>query len=430
MDLGRVECLIVGAGVIGLAIARRLAISGHAPLVVEKAGRIGSATSSRNSEIIHAGLYYPPGSLKARLCIAGRDALYDYCEANSVPHLQIGKLIVATQSADMACLHAITRNAEESGAGRLAWLGSDDVRRREPALKAEAALWSPRTGIVDSHALMLALQGEAEASGAQIVLNTKAMRATPEANGFTVEFADSGRIRTRILINTAGLSAPDFNVEGLVSPKYHFAKGSYFTLDGKAPFSSLIYPVPPEGGLGMHLTLDMAGQARLGPDIEWVDHIDYPVDPARKPLFVEAVRRWWPELDADRLQPGYAGVRPKLSGPGEPPADFAIESAGHHGLPGLVQLFGIESPGLTACLSIADEVAKRLKTDDITVQTLSRVADHGKGRACPQTRLAQILSSSITMRADISRSVCGRWRPRPNPVFAVSSSITAPEMVM
>ena len=366
MDLGRVDCLIVGAGVIGLAIARRLSNAGHTPLVVEKADRIGSATSSRNSEVIHAGLYYPPGSLKARLCIAGRDALYDYCEANNVPHRQIGKLIVATQSADLARLNAIADNAEESGAGALDWLAAGDVRRREPDLDAQAALWSPRTGIVDSHALMLALQGEAEACGAQIVLNTKAKRASPEANGFTVEFADGGYLRTRILINAAGLSAPDFNVEGLASPEYHFAKGSYFTLDGKAPFSSLIYPVPPEGGLGIHLTLDMAGQARLGPDIEWVDHIDYPVDPARKPLFVEAVRRWWPEFDADRLQPGYAGVRPKLSGPGESAADFAIESADAHGLPGLVQLFGIESPGLTACLAIADEVAKRLKTDDIT----------------------------------------------------------------
>jgi L-2-hydroxyglutarate oxidase LhgO len=366
MDLGRVDSLIVGAGVIGLAIARRLAIAGLSPLVVEKAGCIGSETSSRNSEVIHAGLYYPSGSLKARLCVAGRNALYAYCESRNVPHRQIGKLIVATQPQDVPRLNAIAANAEASGAGALDWLDANDAARREPALRAEAALWSPRTGIVDSHALMLALQGDAEARGAQIVLNVTAQCATTETNGFAVKFADGSRIRTRVLINAAGLHAPGFRIGGVSSPDYHFAKGSYFTLDGKAPFSHLIYPVPPEGGLGIHLSLDMSGQARFGPDIEWVEDIDYPVDPARKPLFVEAVKRWWPEVDADRLQPGYAGVRPKLSGPGDAQADFAIEGAETHGLPGLIQLYGIESPGLTACLAIADEVANRLKTDDIT----------------------------------------------------------------
>jgi len=366
MDLGRVDSLIVGAGVIGLAIARRLAIAGLSPLIVEKAGRIGSETSSRNSEVIHAGLYYPPGSLKARLCVAGREALYAYCESRHVPHRQIGKLIVATQAQDIPRLHAIATNAEASGAGALDWLDASNIRRLEPALTAEAALWSPQTGIVDSHALMLALQGEAEANGAQIAFNTEASRAVAESDGFAVIFADGSRIRTRILINAAGLQAPGFKVEGVAPPDYHFAKGSYFTLDGTAPFSHLIYPVPPEGGLGIHLTLDMAGQARFGPDIEWVDHIDYAVDPARKTLFVEAVKRWWPGLEANRLQPGYAGVRPKLSGPGDAAADFRIDSAVDHGLPGLVQLFGVESPGLTACLAIADAVANRLKTDDIT----------------------------------------------------------------
>jgi L-2-hydroxyglutarate oxidase LhgO len=366
MDLGRVDSLVIGAGVIGLAIARRLAIAGLSPLVVEKADRVGSETSARNSEVIHAGLYYPPGSLKARLCIDGRDALYAYCRSRNVPHRQIGKLVVATQTPDIPRLNAIAANAEASGAGALDWLDTNDVRRREPALAAEAALWSPQTGIVDSHALMLSLQADAEAQGAQIVLNSRALHATPEARGFVVEFADGNRIRTHILVNAAGLHAPEFRVEGLESPACHFAKGSYFTLDGKAPFSHLIYPVPPEGGLGIHLTLDMAGQGRFGPDIEWTEEIDYRVDIARKPLFVEAVKRWWPGLDPGRLQPGYAGVRPKLAGPGSPPADFAILSAKSHGLPGLVQLFGIESPGLTACLAIADEVANRLKTDDIT----------------------------------------------------------------
>lgn len=366
MVLGRVDSLIVGAGVIGLAISRRLAHAGLTPLVIEKADRIGSETSSRNSEVIHAGLYYPPDSLKARLCVAGRDALHAYCVDNGIPHRQIGKLIVATNTDDIPRLSDIAANADASSAGALDWLEASDVRRREPALRAEAALFSPRTGIIDSHALMLTLQGEAEAKGAQFAFNTQALRVYPETDGFTVEFADGNRIQTAILINAAGLYAPNIRIDGLTPPTYHFAKGSYYTFDGKAPFSHLVYPIPPAGGLGIHLTLDMAGQARFGPDIEWVDKLDYAVDPTRKSLFVEAVKQWWPELAAGRLQPGYAGVRPKLSGPGESAADFAIESADAHGLPGLVQLFGIESPGLTACLAIADEVAKRLKTDDIT----------------------------------------------------------------
>ena len=366
MVIGRVDSLIVGAGVIGLAIARRLAMAGFSPLVVDQADRVGSETSSRNSEVIHAGLYYPPGRLKARLCVSGREALYAYCETNGIPHCQIGKLIVATTTDDVSHLTEIAANAEASEAGPLEWLDAKDVRRNEPALQAEAALFSPRTGIIDSHALMLAIQGEAEASGAQIVLNTQALRALPETNGFHVEFADGSCIKTRVLINAAGLDAPGFTVEGLDPPHYRFAKGSYFTHDGKVPFSHLIYPIPPEGGLGIHLTLDMAGQARFGPDIEWADKRDYAVDPARKTSFAEAIQRWWPSLDTARLQPGYSGFRPKLSGPGDPAADFTIESAETNSLPGLIQLFGIESPGLTACLGIADEVAKRLKTDDIT----------------------------------------------------------------
>nr|WP_233347481.1 NAD(P)/FAD-dependent oxidoreductase [Hyphobacterium indicum] len=366
MEIGRVECLVVGAGVIGLAIARRLARGGQPPLVVEKAGCIGSETSSRNSEVIHAGLYYPPDSLKARLCVEGREALYAYCETNSIPHRQIGKLIIAGAAHEIPRLEAIAENAQASGAGRLERLDLADIRRREPALRAEAALFSPRTGIIDSHALMLTLQGEAEAHGAQVVFNTRAVRAIPEADGYAVEFADGSWLKTRTLVNSAGLFARDFRVEGLLPPALHLAKGSYFTLDGRSPFSHLIYPIPPEGGLGIHLTLDLAGQARFGPDVEWVDEIDYAVEPGRRLAFAESVQAWWPALDPDRLQPGYSGIRPKRSGPGTPPADFAIEGAETHGLPGLVQLFGMESPGLTACLAVADAVAKRLETDDIT----------------------------------------------------------------
>ncbi len=213
---------------------------------------------------------------------------------------------------------------------------------------------------------MLTLQGEAEAHGAQVVFNTRAVRAIPEADGYAVEFADGSWLKTRTLVNSAGLFARDFRVQGLLPPALHLAKGSYFTLDGRSPFSHLIYPIPPEGGLGIHLTLDLAGQARFGPDVEWVDEIDYAVDPGRRLAFAESVQAWWPALDPDRLQPGYSGIRPKRSGPGTPPADFAIEGAETHGLPGLVQLFGMESPGLTACLAVADAVAKRLETDDIT----------------------------------------------------------------
>lgn len=367
-----VDCIVAGAGVVGLAVARALAGRGHEVLVLEAADAIGTGTSSRNSEVIHAGLYYPPGSLKAELCVAGRAMLYGYCAERGIAHRRCGKLIVATGAGQEQALAAIADNARASGAGELRQLTAAEVRALEPALFCTAALLSPQTGIVDSHALMLSLLGDAEAAGAMLGLNTEIVSGRIEADRIvlTTRNAQGGdifEIATRRLVNAAGLGAVALAgaLDGLdprFVPALRCAKGNYFSVAGRAPFRHLIYPVPEPGGLGIHLTLDLNGIARFGPDVEWVDGLDYAVDPARAERFYGAIRTYWPGLPDDALQPAYSGIRPKLSGPGEANADFVIQGPKAHGIAGLVNLFGIESPGLTSCLAIAGRVAESLET--------------------------------------------------------------------
>ncbi len=358
-----IDCVVIGAGVVGLAVARALAMSGREVVVLEAADAIGTGTSSRNSEVIHAGIYYPQGSLKARLCVAGKEALYAYCASHGVPHRRCGKLIVATTPAQVATLESIRAKASANGVDDLRLLDRDGVARLEPEVQAAAALLSPSTGIVDSHALMLALQGDAEAAGAMVAFVTPVLggRATAEGLELHIGGTEPGTWRARTVINSAGLHAQALAgaIEGLAPahvPPTFYAKGNYFTLSGRASFSHLIYPVPESAGLGVHLTLDLNGQARFGPDVEWIPHIHYPVDPARGDAFYTAVRKYWPGLRDGALQPDYAGIRPKLGGPDVAASDFVIEGPAMHGVPGLVNLFGIESPGLTASLAIADHV--------------------------------------------------------------------------
>ena len=367
----RIEAVVVGAGVIGLAVARRLAMAGLEVLVLEREDAIGTGTSSRSSEVIHAGIYYPPGSLKARTCIEGRDFLYRYCAERGIPHRRCGKLVVATQEAQLPRLEAIRANAEASGVHDLEWWDRARVARAEPALRAVAALWSPATGILDSHALMLSYQGEAEAHGAVVAFRSPLLSARVVEEGFLLEVggAEPLTLQCRYLVNAAGLHAPDLarRITGLDPakvPRGWLCKGSYFVLAGPSPFRHLVYPVPEEAGLGIHVTLDLAGRCRFGPDTEWVDRIDCHVDPAHASRFVEAIRRYWPDLPEDALEPGYAGIRPKIVPPGAPPADFQVQGPEAHGVPGLVNLFGIESPGLTASAPIADLVARRLGPGD------------------------------------------------------------------
>jgi len=358
-----VDCIVIGAGVVGLAIARRLGQMGQETLILEREAHFGTITSSRNSEVIHAGIYYPKGSAKARLCLQGKHQLYDYCDRHGVPYRRCGKLIVATDDAQHADLMRIRGAAADNGVTDLRWLERDEALAREPALHCTAALLSPSTGIIDSHAYMLSLLGQAEDGGATLAALSPVtrLRADPDGIALWVEGEDEPLLKARCVINSAGIDAPAIAacVEGLAEshrPQAYYAKGSYFTLAGRAPFSQLVYPVPEPGGLGVHLTLDLAGQARFGPDVEWVDSPDYSVDIRRADRFYAAIRRYWPGLKDDSLAPGYAGIRPKISGPGQPAADFEIVGPATHGVAGLVNLFGIESPGLTASLAIADEV--------------------------------------------------------------------------
>ncbi|PBB16716.1 NAD(P)/FAD-dependent oxidoreductase [Mesorhizobium sp. WSM4313] len=364
----QVDCIIAGAGVIGLAIARKLAALGLETLIVEAADAIGTETSSRNSEVIHAGIYYPQGSLKARLCVAGRDMLYRYCADHSVPHRRCGKLIVATDETQEPVLAAIRANANTCGVDDLRFLTAEEAQALEPALHCTAALLSPSTGIVDSHGLMLALLGDAEGSGAMLSLNTRVVSGRVEPGRIVLRTMDSASgaefdIAAPRLINAAGLGAVALagSIEGFdlqFLPALRYAKGNYFSIAGRAPFSHLVYPVPEPGGLGVHLTLDLAGIARFGPDVEWTDTVDYRVDPARGERFYAQIRKYWPDLADDSLQAAYSGIRPKLSGPGDANSDFVIQDAATHGIDGLVNLFGIESPGLTSSLAIADHVAR------------------------------------------------------------------------
>jgi L-2-hydroxyglutarate oxidase LhgO len=362
--LDSVECLVVGAGVIGLAVARALARTGREVIVVESEGRIGEGVSSRNSEVIHAGIYYPTGLDKTRLCVDGKAMLYAFCQEFGVPHKRCGKLLVAASAAEVDKLAALKAQADANCVTDLVWLTGKEADALEPALVAERALLSPSTGIVDSHAFMLALRGDAEAHGAMIAFETPVLTGRAEERELVIETGGPAPmvIAATLVVNAAGLGAQAVarSIGGMPAakiPPLHLAKGNYFSLNGRSPFSRLIYPMPTPGGLGVHLTLDLAGQAKFGPDVEWVEAIDYDVDPARAASFYAAIRTYWPDLPDGALQPGYAGVRPKIARPGGSGTDFLIQTEKDHGVAGLINLFGIESPGLTASLAIADWIA-------------------------------------------------------------------------
>jgi L-2-hydroxyglutarate oxidase LhgO len=358
-----VDCVVIGAGVIGLAVARALALAGREVIILEAADSIGTGTSSRNSEVIHAGIYYPKGSLMARACVVGRRMLYEYCADHGVPHRNCGKLIVATNGQESDLLQSIKGRAEANGVEGMQLLSGNAATQLEPNLRCTAALLSPATGIVDSHSYMLALQGDAESHGAMLAIRSPVTGGRVVDGGIelTVAGAEPMELRCRLVINSAGLYAPDVagKIAGMPSgriPTAYYAKGNYFTLTGRSPFTRLIYPVPVPGGLGVHITVDLGGQAKFGPDVEWIDSIDYSVDPHRSDKFYAAVRKYWPALKDGALQPGYAGIRPKTVPPGAPAQDFIVQGPAEHGVPGLVNLFGIESPGLTASLALAEHV--------------------------------------------------------------------------
>lgn len=364
-----VDVVVIGAGVVGLACARALAEAGREVVIVEREACFGSGISARNSEVIHAGLYYPPGSLKARLCVDGRQQLYAYCSARGVAHARCGKLLVASHVAQLDALQAIATRARHNGVTDLRLLGHDEIAALEPALDAHAALLSPSTGIVDSHGLMRALLGDAEHHGAMLALGSPVLGGEADGDGVVLQVGGETamEVRARWVINAAGLDAVALGgaIRSAASaqlPQAYFARGVYFSYAGKAPFSRLIYPIPEPGGLGVHFTLDLGGQARFGPDVEWIAAPDYHVDPARAERFAAAIRSWWPALDAERLQPGYAGVRPKIVGPDQPDADFRIDGPARHGVAGLIHLYGIESPGLTAALAIGQHVASMIRS--------------------------------------------------------------------
>jgi L-2-hydroxyglutarate oxidase LhgO len=372
----RVDAVVIGAGVIGLAVGRAIARSGLETVVLERETTIGTGTSSRNSEVIHAGIYYPAGSLKARLCVQGRERLYAFCASHGVAHRRCGKLIVATTDTQIPQLESAHAKAAANGV-ELGWLDAAQARALEPALRCHAALHSPLTGIVDSHGVMLALQGDLEAAGGALAVQSPVRRVECGDAEHVIEVGGDApmRLAARVVVNAAGLWAPGLAAatQGLAPrhvPQGFHAKGNYFSLAGRAPFTRLIYPVPEQAGLGVHLTLDLAGQARFGPDVQWLesgwpDAIDYRVDPARADAFYAEIRRYWAALPDGALQPAYSGVRPKLEGPGAAAGDFVIQGPDEHGVGGLVNLFGIESPGLTSSLALADEVLRRLALEPV-----------------------------------------------------------------
>ena len=366
--MDQVDAIVIGAGVVGLAVARAFAQSGRETVVAEAQTAIGQGVSSRNSEVIHAGLYYPPGSLKARLCVRGKQLLYELCASHGVDRRNCGKLVVANTEAEAAALRGLQDRAIANGVP-VQWLEAHQVEAMEPGLRCIAGLLSPTTGIVDSHGLMLALQGDVEAAGGMVALGSPVDSAVLGRGGqpHLVRMADGSEVAAAILVNAASLHACALarRFEGLdpqFVPREYFAKGSYYALAGRAPFSRLIYPAPADAWLGVHLTLDLGGQAKFGPDLEWLDErdpdrIDYAVDLRRADGFYAEVRRYWPGLPDGALVPSYSGVRPKIYGPGEKAPDFRIDGPALHGVPGLVNLFGIESPGLTSSLAIGEMVA-------------------------------------------------------------------------
>jgi L-2-hydroxyglutarate oxidase LhgO len=357
-----VDAVVIGAGVVGLAVARALAIRGRETLILEAREQFGTEVSSRNSEVVHAGIYYPPGSLKARLCVAGRDVLYRFCEQYGIEHRRCGKLIVASSEAQLPQLERIRSAAQANGVS-LELLGREETLRLEPELACVGALHSPLTGIIDSHSYMLALLGQAQSNGALLVCNSQVTALSLQPAGVLISVnAQETQLCARTVVNCAGLYAPQVarSIGGFPAdriPTPYFAKGTYFGLTGRSPFRRLVYPIPEHGGLGVHLTLDLAGRARFGPDVQWVDEPNYDVDPRRAHRFYGAIRDYWPALADGALQAAYAGVRPKITAPTEPAADFRIDGPAAHGVPGIVNLFGIESPGLTASLALADYVA-------------------------------------------------------------------------
>lgn len=365
-----VDCVVAGAGVIGLAVARELALRGMETIIVETMDAIGTETSSRNSEVIHAGIYYPQGSMKAELCVKGRAQLYAYAAERGIPYKRCGKLIVATLPGQEVMLREIIAKAQACGVDDLVMMGSEQARGLEPSLRCDAAVLSPSTGIIDSHALMLALLGDAEERGAYLSFNTEIVAGRIEDGLFILQTRDNStgsdyEIATRHFVNAAGLGANALaaRLQGLdprFVPELRYARGSYFSVIGKPAFSRLIYPVPEPGGLGVHLTLDLAGGMRFGPDVEWITEKDYSVDPRRADHFYGEIRKYWPALSDGSLSPTYSGIRPKLSGPGSPAVDFVVQGPESHGVENLVNLFGIESPGLTSSLAIAEEALRRL----------------------------------------------------------------------
>ncbi|WP_397410549.1 NAD(P)/FAD-dependent oxidoreductase [Polaromonas sp.] len=361
-----VDVVVIGAGVVGLAVARALALQGREVMVLEAADAIGTGTSSRNSEVIHAGIYYPQGSLKARLCVEGKALLYDYCAQRGIGHSRCGKLIVATQASQIPQLQAIIAKAAANGVPDLVLLTREQAQALEPELDCMAAVVSPSTGIVDSHALMLALQGDLENAGGMVVLNAPLASAHCAPSAMVLVAEDGTELAAQSVVNAAGLQAQALasRFDGLDAqhvPPSHYAKGNYFTLSGRSPFARLIYPVPEAAGLGVHLTLDLGGQAKFGPDVQWVDSSDdLVVDPRRGDGFYAEVRKYWPGLPDGALQAGYAGIRPKIQAPDQPARDFLIQGPAEHGVAGLVNLFGIESPGLTSALAIGRHVSELL----------------------------------------------------------------------
>ncbi len=360
----RVDCVVIGAGVAGLACARALAHAGSEVVILEGAGAIGTGISSRNSEVIHAGMYYPAGSLKARLCVAGNRMLRDYAASRGVPHAMTGKLIVATTEAEAAQLDSILEKGRVNGVEGLVRISAAQAREMEPELQCVAALWSPATGIIDTHGLMLSLLGEAEGAGAALALNSPVLAGRPAPDGMllSVGGAEPMTLHARKVVLAAGLASPHLGAAlGLAhAPPAYLCKGNYFTLSGRTPFSRLVYPVPVAAGLGVHFTLDLGGRGRFGPDVEWVTEEEYRVDPRRGDSFYAAIRRYWPGLADGALEPAYAGIRPKISAEGEASADFLIHGPTETGLPGVAALYGIESPGLTSSLAIAKRVGELL----------------------------------------------------------------------
>ena len=359
------DVIVIGAGIVGLACARELASRGMSVAVLEAEAQPLTHTSSRNSEVIHAGIYYAPGSLKAKLCVEGKSRLYAYCQRKQVPHRQLGKLIVATTQEDVEKLERYRQTAALNGVTDLEWRSRSQVEKLEPDVVCDTALWSPSTGILDTHEYALSLLGDLESAGGIVVCNARVADIDRNGEHWQVSTAENDTVSCTRLLNAAGLEAVAVanSIAPLAAkhvPEAFFAIGHYFVLTGKAPFNHLIYPTASDAGLGVHVTLDIGGQARFGPDVQWVEHVDYRFDERLKAEFVTAIRRYYPGLDAARLQPGYTGIRPKIAGPGAPAADFNIQSSETHGCHGLVNLFGIESPGITASLAIAEYVADRL----------------------------------------------------------------------